>query len=254
MSDNRQPFAWLLPSTLDLRAGERVAAHRHDRHQLVYAAAGVLAVTTPLGVWIAPAQRAVWIPAGTEHAHRAHGPTEMRTLLFPAELTGPSPDNKPVIVAVSPLLRQLILALVESPPDDRAELSRLEQVTVDQLRRLPDAPLHLPEPRDDRLRAIDELLRQAPGDRSSVAELGQRVGASERTILRLCRRELGMTLQQWRTQLRLVHALELLADGTAVIVTAHRCGWANASDFIATFAAVIGSTPGIYQAQLRNPG
>ncbi len=122
----------------------------------------MLAVTTALGVWIAPSQRAVWIPAGTEHAHRAHGPTDVRTLLFPAELAGPSPDQTPVIVAVSPLLRHLVLALVESPPADRQERQRLEQVTVDQLRRLPDAPLHLPEPRDDRLRAIGELLRQAP--------------------------------------------------------------------------------------------
>lgn len=253
MSDNRQPPSWLQPSALALRPGERIQPHRHDRHQLVYAAAGVLAITTPLGVWVVPSQRAVWIPAGTEHGHRAHGPTEMRLLLFPAELAGPTPDNTPAIVAVSPLLRQLVLTLVEAPPADRQERRRLEQVTVDQLRRLPDAPLHLPEPQDDRLRAIGEQLRKAPGERRPVAELGQRVGASERTILRLCRRELGMTLQQWRTQLRLVHALELLADGTPVIVTAHRCGWANPSDFIAIFAAVIGSTPGTYQAQLHKP-
>jgi AraC-like DNA-binding protein len=246
MSDNRQPLSWLQPGAFDLRPGERIEPHRHDRHQLVYAAAGVLAITTPQGVWIAPSQRAVWIPAGTQHAHRAHGPTEMRSLLFPAELSGPSPDNTPVIVAVSPLLRQLVLTLVQAPPADADERRRLEQVTVDQLHRL--------EPLDDRLRAIDRLLRQAPGEHYRVADLGQRVGASERTILRLCRRELGMTLQQWRTQLRLVQALELLADGTPVIVTAHRCGWANPSDFIATFAAVIGSTPGVYQAQLRKSG
>lgn len=38
-------------------------------------------------------------------------------------------------------------------------------------------------------------------------------GVGERTPTRLCAAELGMTFPQWRTQLRLHHALRLPAEG-----------------------------------------
>ncbi|MGW4489623.1 helix-turn-helix domain-containing protein [Amycolatopsis sp. NPDC004368] len=56
-----------------------------------------------------------------------------------------------------------------------------------------------------------------------------------------------MTFHQWRTQLRIHHALVLLADGHDVRRTAHACGWANPSGFIAAFTNVMGSSPGRYQ-------
>jgi hypothetical protein len=40
--------------TLRLASGDRIPAHRHDDHQIVYPGRGVLAVTTDKGSWIAP--------------------------------------------------------------------------------------------------------------------------------------------------------------------------------------------------------
>ena len=44
--------------------------HTHRRAKLVHAAEGVLVVTTETGRWIAPPQRAVWVPGGMRH-HKA---------------------------------------------------------------------------------------------------------------------------------------------------------------------------------------
>jgi AraC-like DNA-binding protein len=77
--------------------------------------------------------------------------------------------------------------------------------------------------------------------------LGKEIGASERTLARLCRADLGMSFPQWRTQLRLHHALVLLADDTPVTVVAHRCGWSSASAFIDVFRRAFGHTPGTYR-------
>ena len=248
-------LAWLQPGGRPLTAGEHVRPHRHDQNQLVYAASGVLAVTTPAGTWVVPSQRAVWVPAGAEHAHRAHGPTLLRTLMVPVDAafgrTGPA------IIDVTPLLRELILTLVDDPPADADRRRRLEQVTVDQLRPVREPPLRLPNPADDRLRTVDAILRSDPGGGHPLADLAAAAGSSPRTLQRLCRRELGISLGQWRTELRVVHALALLADGHAVTTTAHRCGWANPSDFIAVFQAAVGVTPGQYRAGLnigRHPG
>ncbi|WP_157851737.1 helix-turn-helix transcriptional regulator, partial [Streptomyces monomycini] len=76
-------------------------------------------------------------------------------------------------------------------------------------------------------------------------------GGGGRPRPRLFRAELGMTFPQWRTQLRLHHALVLLTqDGPALSVTAiaHRCGWASASAFIDAFRGSFGHTPGAHRA------
>jgi len=75
----------------------------------------------------------------------------------------------------------------------------------------------------------------------------QAAGASARTLSRLFCNELGMTFYEWRTQLRVYHALVLLADGHDTTYVAHACGWANPSGFIAAFAGIIGTTPGRYR-------
>jgi transcriptional regulator GlxA family with amidase domain len=113
--------------------------------------------------------------------------------------------------------------------------------------------LQLPEPRDDRLRAVARMLLEQPADNSSLAELGRKTGAGARTLSRLFHDELGMTFYEWRTQLRVYHALVLLADGNDATYVANACGWANPSHFIAAFKEIVGTTPGRYRSG-RRPG
>ncbi|MFD1052489.1 helix-turn-helix transcriptional regulator, partial [Kibdelosporangium lantanae] len=87
-----------------------------------------------------------------------------------------------------------------------------------------------------------------------LAELGRAAGTSERTLSRLFHTGLGMGFHRWRTILRVHHALFLLADGNSVTDTAIACGWSNPSTFIDAFTAVVGQTPGRYQADLRDRG
>ena len=213
----------------------------------MYAARGVLSVHTERGTSIVPANRVAWTPAGYTHHHRAHGHTDMRIVFLPPSLARLVPA-RPVVFTASGLAREVLLALTGARVYDRPASARLRRVLVDELREAPEQPLHLPEPRDDRLRAIARMLYEAPGDTTSLAELGQRIGASARTLSRLFRDELGMTFHEWRTQVRIGHALILLADGHDTAYTARACGWANPSHFIAAFAAVVGTTPGRHRA------
>lgn len=224
---------------LRLAGGGRVDRHRHDEHQIVYASAGVLSVATDAGTWIAPATRAIWVPAGTPHEHRAYGATDVRLVGLP---DNPLDLRIPAVLSVSPLLRELIIAYTEAEPS--AARLRLRAVLLDQLRLATQQPLRLPAARDSRLVAVCDLLAADPADNRSLTELGARVGASERTLSRLFRAEFAMTFPQWRTQLRLHHALVLLATGEPVTTVAHRCGWSTASAFIDVFRRAFGNTPG----------
>lgn len=228
-----------------LASGTIVDAHRHDEHQVVYAARGVLAITTDKGSWVAPATRAIWVPAGTVHAHQAHGDLELRLVGLPATVN-PLRLNEPSVLAVGPLLRELIRAYTDPPRDDTPERRRLRAVLLDQLRASPQQPLHLPTPADPRLRALCEILSADPADNRTLAALGTRVGASDRTLARLFKADLGMTFPQWRTQLRLYRALVLLAEDTSVTAVAHACGWSSTSGFIDVFRRAFGHTPGTH--------
>jgi len=226
----------------------------HPRGHLVYAARGVLSVHTERGTSIVPANRVAWTPAGYTHYHRAHGDTDMRIVFLPAALARLALD-RPAVFAVSGLAREVLLALTGPRGDgraadgyDRAALARLRRVLVDELREAGEQPLQLPQPRDDRLQAVARMLHEHPGDNISLAELGQAAGASARTLSRLFRDELGMTFYEWRTQLRIYHALVLLADGHDATHVSYACGWANPSSFIAAFTSILGITPGRYRS------
>ncbi|GAA3820737.1 helix-turn-helix transcriptional regulator [Sphaerisporangium flaviroseum] len=228
-----------------LAPGERIDAHRHDDHQIVYAGSGVLAITTDAGTWFAPGTRAIWVPAGCVHAHRAYGHLALHLLGLPPD-TNPLGLDAPTVLAVSPLLRELIIAYTGGPHDETSERLRLRAVLLDQLRASPQQHVQLPAPADPRLTAVCDVLHRDPADPRSLAALATAAGAGERTLSRLFRRELGMTFPQWRTQLRLYHALRMLASDMPVTTVAHHCGWSSTSAFIDVFRRAFGYTPGTH--------
>ncbi|MFJ3284941.1 AraC family transcriptional regulator [Streptomyces sp. NPDC086669] len=229
--------------TQRLASGGEIDAHRHDDHQIAYASRGTIAVTTDAGSWIAPATRALWIPAGTVHQHQAHGDLDLHLVGLPTA-ANPLGLNRPAVIAVSPLLRELIVAYTRDPDDDTPPRHRLRAVMLDQLALSPEQPLQLPVPTHPLLRELHEILRSDPADSRSLDDLGRQIGASARTLSRRLRDDLGLTYPQWRTQIRLHHALILLADDTPVTAVAHRCGWSSASTFISVFRRTFGHTPG----------
>ncbi|MYR42502.1 cupin domain-containing protein, partial [Streptomyces sp. SID5910] len=137
--------------TQRLASGGEIDAHRHDDHQIAYASRGTIAVTTDAGSWVAPATRALWIPAGTVHRHQAHGELDLHLVGLPAT-ENPLGLDEPAVLAVSPLLRELVVAYTRDPDDDSPPHLRLRAVMLDQLTVSPELPLHLPAPTDPLLR------------------------------------------------------------------------------------------------------
>ena len=233
--------------------GYHMESHSHPDGQLVYAAAGAFATTTAYGTWVAPANRVTWTPPGFQHSHRVYGRTDARILAVPAEECRDLVEY-PCVFAVSPLMREGILALTGRRAKSADADRRLRAVVLDELGEIPEQSLHLPEPRDDRLRVVTDLLHTDPGQNTTLAGLGRAAGTSERTLSRLFHSDLGMSFHRWRTILRIHHALIRLTDGDSVTDTAITCGWSNPSTFIEAFTAVVGQTPGRYQADLRDRG
>lgn len=233
------------PARVPLADRDRIDWHHHERHQLVCPRNGVLGVSTPTGMWTVPPDRAVWVPAGVAHAHRAYGPTDMRAIMFDRPLN-PLGVDQPTALAVSPLLREVIVCLTEGEELTVGERDNLERVALDQLERATTLGLRLPYPADSRLRDLAEILLEDPTDRRTLGELGTAVGAGARTLSRLFREQTGMSFPHWRTQLRLHHSLRLIAEGESVTTTATASGYSGPSAFIQAFRAYFGMTPGEY--------
>ena len=230
---------------LELPSRAVIAHHVHDEHQVVYASTGVISVATSSGSWIAPASRAIWIPAGSSHQHRAHGPTKFHGVGLPG-VQNPLGVDVPAVIAVSPLLRELIIHYTETSSDSQEPLQRerLLAVLVDQLAVSSQQPIRLPAPRDQRLIEVCKIVEERLSETIDLDDLAMICRSSPRTLARLFREEMRMSYVQWRTQLRLYYALRMLADGEQVSVVAHRCGWNSASTFVDVYRRTYGHTPG----------
>jgi AraC-like DNA-binding protein len=152
------------------------------------------------------------------------------------------------VIGISPLLRELILRIVEL---DSLNLrvpahAHLVSVLLDHLHVMQSDAVHLPLPRDPRAKRLVAMLQKKPSDTRSLIELSKLAGASQRTIERLFKIETGLGFGKWRQQLRLGHSLRLLAAGEPVTTVAMDVGYDSISAFISAFRMTFGKTPGQY--------
>ena len=129
----------------DFPGGHHIAPHSHERAQLIFAAHGAMLVSTADGSWAVPPQRAVWMPAGAAHQIHMAGDVAMRTLYVRADAAARLPAAARVL-AVSPLLRELILRACALPLryDESGPDGRLMALMLDEIAALPTVALDLP--------------------------------------------------------------------------------------------------------------
>jgi AraC-like DNA-binding protein/quercetin dioxygenase-like cupin family protein len=219
--------------------------HSHPWVQLSYAISGVLEIQTSAGRFVAPPQRAVWIPAGMPHRVFSSPHTEMRSLYLDCSVTAWAAERCQVL-EVSSLLRELIRSFSQLPVEyaEDGPDGRMTQVLLDQLAAAPQVDLMLPLPHDGRLRQIYRSLNLHPEQQTTLGQWSQKLGVSEKTLSRLFLSDTGLTFRAWRQRLRLLSALPALERGERVTDVALACGYESTSAFIAAFRQQFDATPG----------
>lgn len=236
-----------------------IRPHHHAWAQVAIAVSGVAHLTAETATYLVPAWRALWIPPGIEHVVRVVEAAELRTLYIhqapgeagPGVAPGLQDDWRHCrVLEVSPLLRELVLQMGihpdDGPPPDAEALARerrLGELAMDELRRAATVPLGIALPRDKRLRALCQAVLADPTRHDSLAGWAAQVGASERTVARLFRDELGTSFGPWRQQVLLGRALTLAAQGRPMGVIAAELGYASASAFSAMVRRSVGLPP-----------
>jgi len=231
-------------------AGGTTPIHQHPRAQLIYAGLGVMRVETRSGCWVVPPLRGVWIPAFSEHRVMMLGEVHMRTLYFRDKAVPDLPDTC-CLMEVSPLLRELILALVAEPLayDRKGRGGLIAQLILKELRFTKLPALHLPVPTEPRLQQLCQALIAQPDSQQTLEDWADHCHTTGRTLARLFHKETGMSFGHWRQQARLVDALGRLGKGEPVATVAQALGYRSTSAFTVMFKKVLGIEPSRYFAQ-----
>ncbi len=249
LTAEQEPFLAVRSLATNYSSGYRIESHQHPWHQFLYAISGAMTVSTDPSSWMIPTGRAVFIPAGCAHAIRMWGTVEMRTLYLSSALTGFESAGCRVL-EVEPLLRELILRIVERmgldsrTPQDSRLIGLLEDEVKKAMADAEDSPLVLPLPADERALAVARYVLDEPSIGDTVEDLAKQHGVTRRTLERRFRDETGMSFGMWRQKARLLDSIRLLAEGKSVTDTALDCGYSSVSAFIAAFKDTFGFTPG----------
>jgi AraC-like DNA-binding protein/quercetin dioxygenase-like cupin family protein len=236
------------------RKGHRIGTHMHREAQLVYAAKGTMQVTTPKGRWLVPPDRAVWVPALSEHAIDVLADIEMRTLYFDQAWLKREKRSDSLaqefVVRVSPLLHQAILALFDehNTPDRTALLIQLAML---ELHRAEDSATFVPLPHEPRCRRAADIVLADPTGAHEIGALAREVGTSARTLSRLFSAETQLSFKSWCQRARVAAAIERLSTDTSVSVKqlASELGYASVPAFSHAFRQVTGKTPTEFAAK-----
>ncbi|MBI4806686.1 MAG: helix-turn-helix transcriptional regulator [Desulfovibrio sp.] len=219
--------------------------HSHGWAQFTYASRGILEVRTRLGSHMVPPRRAIWIPPGIEHSMLSTGPALMRSLYIDAE-AAPWIATAPCrVLEVTPLARELVLAMSGLPPDYALDgpPARLVSVLLDQLESLAEAQLTLPFPADTQLAGICAALREQPDAQSTLEELANAAGMTAGTLNERFERETGLAFLEWRSRLRLLASLSGLERGDSLSAVALDAGYDSLSAYVSAFKNHLGRTP-----------
>ena len=226
------------------KVGEHIPLHLHRRAQLLHATSGVMRVETEQAAWIVPPARGLWLPAELPHSVTMRSHVEMRTIYFDPAVCGALPPH-PVMVEISGLLRELILALLDEPADydEEGRGGTIARLILSEMARLKERRLDVPMPRDERVLRIARALLDDSRIAHGLDRWAEDAGASRRTLARLFRSETGLGFAEWRARLRAIDGLARLADGASVAETAASVGYASPSAFSAMIHRTLGQPP-----------
>ncbi|SIT45415.1 Transcriptional regulator, AraC family [Paraburkholderia piptadeniae] len=226
--------------------GLRIDPHSHTWAQVLYAVSGVMWVEVGREALVVPPQRAVWLPAGTEHSIHMMSDVEMRNLYLQERNIGHLSARSDVF-EINGLLRELITSIAEheqARTRDDDYLGAAYRLAMFELAHAPRSSLRIPLPdaSDRRLDALCRAVIDNPSNAISFEQHAASVGASVRTLARLFTRELGVGFAEWRRQVQLAVAVSEMAEGRAVGSIARSLGYLPSS-FSDMFRRELGAPP-----------
>lgn len=242
------PDKQLITRTTKMASGYIDDFHSHPWHQIVFPRQGLLQSDIGGKSGIVPHNGMLYIPANTVHKSVAITDTQFLAIYL-------NPDKniqyggKPKSCQVNSFAKELIHLLFESNTLSQSEsnITHLLMVLRDQIEVAESYEIPLLIPTDKRLFSIFAQLKKQPDLSFTLKEWAKKVGASERTLTRLCSKEFSQSFAQWRQNIRLVLSLQLLSTKMSIQEVAIESGYASDSAYVQAFKKLFNQTPRKYR-------
>ncbi|WP_219702780.1 AraC family transcriptional regulator [Marinomonas lutimaris] len=233
---------------INMPANEVEDLHAHPWHQVLFPISGLLQSTIENKSIIVPHNGMLFIPANAIHKSVSVSKTQfLAVYLNPKSRVNYGDEAKSCLV--TPFLKELIVLLVEQGLDNHMEqiTTNLLNVLQDQIAIAESYEIPLLIPSDRRLMTIFMELNQQPDLPFTLAEWAIKVGASPRTLTRLCAKEFNQSFAMWRQNIRLVLSLQLLEKSLSIQNIALDLGYQSDSAYIHAFKGLFAQTPSQYR-------
>lgn len=222
--------------------------HAHQMGQLIFVEKGVQYLHTAERTYLLPTHHCAWIPSGLMHKTSAPvSPVHLRCIFF-----GQTPEHsffKQLNIFHTPkVLREMILFT-----EQWSRLEEEDQLEYDFLRALrgilpvafkSSLPLVLPVPRNPRIAVMIDYLTENISSEIKIPEVAALFNLSARTMERLFKQDIGITVAAYIKLYKIIKAVELLSvSGERVKSVALKVGYDSVSTFSNTFFNLLGVRP-----------
>jgi AraC-like DNA-binding protein len=227
-----------------------------ERHYLLCASAGALRMEARGQAWLLPPARAALIEAGLPI--RVTIPRQVTTASVLFDTTFVPPPPVPLAVFdLSPLARALVAECgvwggSDEPLPAYGEVLFTALAAVAWRLAEQPSPVVVAAGRSAELRRALRLTEQRLGQEVRFEEVAAEVGLTPRSLARRFEAETGMTWRAVLRRMRVLRAIEQLAEGDIPVATiAYTVGYVSLSAFNAAFRDLTGRTPTEYRASFR---
>ncbi|WP_284154711.1 AraC family transcriptional regulator [Algicella marina] len=226
-----------------------------DRHYLLYALQGTLRLEADGKRWSLPPARAALIRADQPVTITILSRLTSASVLFAPDFCAAPPEALTVF-DISPLARELIRACrpfgPNAPLTPHAETLFRTLAEVALVLAETPSPCVLPAPASPALARALALTEARAAGPLSFEDIARATGHSPRALARKFASEMGMTWRESLRRIRILRAVELLAESDAPVTQiALDVGYTSLSAFNAAFRDLTGKTPSQYRASFR---
>lgn len=220
--------------------------HSHSWHQIIFPYSGLLQSSIGSKRIVVPHNALLYIPANTVHKSIAVTDTKFLAVYLNPNSTIKY-SNEPKSCLLTPFVKELILLLFNKTKQSAEELTNLLTVFRDQIAITHSYEIPLLIPKDRRLMTIFSQLQKQPDLKLTLQDWSIKVGASQRTLSRICAKEFNQSFSLWRQNIKLVLSLQLLASNKSIQEIALDLGYASDSAYIHAFKNLFAETPNKYR-------
>lgn len=216
--------------------------HSHLFGQISYTLEGVLYIQAENKVYIVPPNMAIYLPPKIVHQNKTHKKVIITTLYISNKFKKIF-FNQVRLINITELIKNIItkINLMTKAELHQSKGRRLISILLDEIfMSEPVSYTELVVTDNLLIKKVYDIFYKAKNEYPSVEQTAQLIHVSSRTLLRVFKKETGMSFIIWKQRFLFLKAIELLQKYRSTSLVAYHLGYKSDSAFISMFKKMSG--------------